>query len=210
MAAQTWLTKDLYAVLGVPRDSTDDTLRRAYRRLARQHHPDTNSGCPRAERRFKEVGAAYAVLSNQSRRARYDRTRSGVTHLRAHDGWSAAARRRAQASGAGTPGNAPWTNTSDSTSGPSSTDSQNARPSDAGRGASTSESPRPESAGTSSTSRSTAGHSASTRTPAASSSLGWESLVWAPAMWATTAWSSTLQAGLWWLPQPARAETTDD
>lgn len=209
MAAQTWLTKDLYAVLGVPRDSTDDTLRRAYRKLARQHHPDTNSGCPRAERRFKEVGAAYAVLSNQARRARYDRTRSGVTHLRAHDGWSAAARRRAQASGAGAPGQSdPWTNSSDpnptepNPTDPNRTEPTTSRADDAGSNA----------AGPhATTAEAPPGDSASTRTPAASSgSSGWESLLWAPAMWATTAWSSTLQAGLWWLPQSSRTESSDD
>ncbi len=75
MAAHDWLTKDLYTVLGVPDDSTDDALKQAYRRLVRQHHPDTNAGCLKAERRFKEVGAAYAVLSNRVRRAQYDRTR---------------------------------------------------------------------------------------------------------------------------------------
>ncbi len=71
------LTKDLYTVLGVPDDSTDDALKQAYRRLVRQHHPDTNAGCLKAERRFKEVGAAYAVLSNRvhERDAQYDRTR---------------------------------------------------------------------------------------------------------------------------------------
>lgn len=204
MAAQTWLTKDLYAVLGVPRDSTDDTLRRAYRKLARQHHPDTNSGCPRAERRFKEVGAAYAVLSNQARRARYDRTRSGVTHLRAHDGWSAAARRRAQASGAGAPGQSdPWTNSSDpNPTEPNPTEPTTSRADDAGSNA----------AGPhATTAEAPPGDSASTRTTASSSgSSGWESLLWAPAMWATTAWSSTLQAGLWWLPQSSRTESSDD
>ncbi len=75
MAAHDWLTKDLYTVLGVPYDSTDDALKQAYRRLVRQHHPDTNAGCLKAERRFKEVGAAYAVLSNRVRRAQYDGTR---------------------------------------------------------------------------------------------------------------------------------------
>ncbi|MFZ0159563.1 MAG: DnaJ domain-containing protein, partial [Kineosporiaceae bacterium] len=75
MAAHNWLAKDFYAVLGVPHDSTEDSLKRAYRRLVRQHHPDTNAGCPVAEDRFKEVGAAYAVLSDRVRRAQYDRTR---------------------------------------------------------------------------------------------------------------------------------------
>jgi DnaJ-class molecular chaperone len=67
------LAEDFYAVLGVSDDITDEGLRHAYRGLARRHHPDLHAGCPRAERRFKEVCAAYAVLSDRTSRAHYDR-----------------------------------------------------------------------------------------------------------------------------------------
>lgn len=75
MTAHNWLSKDYYSVLDVARDCSDDTLKRAYRRLTRLHHPDTNAGCPQAADRFKEVSAAYAVLSDHRRRAQYDSAR---------------------------------------------------------------------------------------------------------------------------------------
>lgn len=65
--------KDYYEILGVPRTATDKELKSAYRRLAKQHHPDVNKGDRRAEERFKEVAEAFAVLSDPERRARYDR-----------------------------------------------------------------------------------------------------------------------------------------
>jgi molecular chaperone DnaJ len=64
---------DLYAVLEVERDASPDDLKRAYRRLARQYHPDANPGDPAAEARFKEVSQAYEILSDPERRANYDR-----------------------------------------------------------------------------------------------------------------------------------------
>jgi len=64
---------DLYAVLEVGPDASPDDLKRAYRRLARQLHPDANPGDPAAEARFKEVSQAYEILSDPERRANYDR-----------------------------------------------------------------------------------------------------------------------------------------
>jgi molecular chaperone DnaJ len=63
--------RDLYDVLGVPRDASQDDIRRAYRALAREHHPDVNAD-PEAEARFKEVAGAYEILSDPERRQRYD------------------------------------------------------------------------------------------------------------------------------------------
>ena len=64
--------KDYYAVLGVPRDADQDVIRRAYRKLAREYHPDLNSDSD-AEDRFKGLGEAYEVLSDPEKRERYDR-----------------------------------------------------------------------------------------------------------------------------------------
>ena len=64
--------RDYYEVLGVPRGATPDELKSAFRRLARQYHPDVNNS-PDAEERFKEINEAYAVLSDDERRAAYDR-----------------------------------------------------------------------------------------------------------------------------------------
>ncbi len=63
---------DYYEVLGVPSDADQDTIRRAYRKLARKYHPDLNSDTD-AEDRFKELGEAYEVLSDPDKRGRYDR-----------------------------------------------------------------------------------------------------------------------------------------
>jgi curved DNA-binding protein len=64
--------KDLYAVLGVPRDASEDQIRKAYRKLARTYHPDVNPNDKKAEERFKEISFAYDVLSDAEKRARYD------------------------------------------------------------------------------------------------------------------------------------------
>ena len=63
---------DYYEVLGVPREADQDAIRRAYRKLAREYHPDLNSDSD-AEERFKELGEAYEVLSDADKRDRYDR-----------------------------------------------------------------------------------------------------------------------------------------
>jgi molecular chaperone DnaJ len=66
-------SKDYYSVLGVARDAGEAELKKAYRTLARQHHPDKNPNDARAEERFKEISEAYAVLSDPDKRAQYDR-----------------------------------------------------------------------------------------------------------------------------------------
>ncbi|MEN2992911.1 MAG: J domain-containing protein [Bacteroidia bacterium] len=64
--------KDYYAILGVDRSASPEEIKRAYRRLARQYHPDANPGNKEAEERFKEIQEAYEVLSNPETRAKYD------------------------------------------------------------------------------------------------------------------------------------------
>ena len=66
-------TDDYYRVLGVSRDATTLEIRRAYRRLARQHHPDRNPQ-PDGPERFRTLAEAYAILNDPARRARYDHT----------------------------------------------------------------------------------------------------------------------------------------
>ncbi len=63
--------KDYYAILGVPRNATQEEIKRAYKRLARQYHPDVNKS-PEAEERFKEINEAYAALSDPEKRKVYD------------------------------------------------------------------------------------------------------------------------------------------
>jgi len=63
--------RDLYEVLGVERDASSEDIRRAYRRLAREHHPDVNEDS-RSEERFKEIAGAYEILSDPEKRQRYD------------------------------------------------------------------------------------------------------------------------------------------
>jgi len=73
-------TRDLYEVLGVSRTASADEIKRAYRKLAKQHHPDRNKGDKAAEQKFKEVQQAYAVLSDDEKRRRYDQIGSADFH----------------------------------------------------------------------------------------------------------------------------------
>ena len=65
--------KDYYKILGVDRNAGEKEIKRAYRRLARQFHPDVNPGDKHAEEKFKEINEAYEVLSDPEKRAKYDR-----------------------------------------------------------------------------------------------------------------------------------------
>jgi molecular chaperone DnaJ len=76
MASQDWFEKDFYAILGVPADADSTAIKKAYRKLARTLHPDQAPGDARAEKRFKEIGEAYAVLSSEEDRKQYDAIRS--------------------------------------------------------------------------------------------------------------------------------------
>jgi molecular chaperone DnaJ len=67
-------TKDPYETLGVDRKATDAEIKKAYRRLARKHHPDVNPGDAGAQKKFQEIAAAYELLKDPKRRQRYDQT----------------------------------------------------------------------------------------------------------------------------------------
>lgn len=64
--------QDYYKILGVDRNASDKEIRKAYRRLARQYHPDVNPGDPASEEKFKQINEAYQVLSDAEKRAKYD------------------------------------------------------------------------------------------------------------------------------------------
>ncbi|QDO90082.1 J domain-containing protein [Ornithinimicrobium ciconiae] len=76
MASQDWFEKDFYAILGVPADASDKDIKKTYRKLAREWHPDAKPGDAAAEKKFKEIGEAYAVLSDPEQRKQYDAVRA--------------------------------------------------------------------------------------------------------------------------------------
>ena len=76
MASQDWMTKDFYAVLGVSKDADAAAIKKAYRTLAKKYHPDRNPDDAAAAEKFKEIGEAYAVLSDAKERQQYDAIRS--------------------------------------------------------------------------------------------------------------------------------------
>lgn len=76
MTGQDWFEKDFYAILGVPKNADAAAIKKAYRKLARTLHPDHNPGDAAAEAKFKEVGEAYAVLSDAEQRKQYDAVRA--------------------------------------------------------------------------------------------------------------------------------------
>lgn len=76
MASNDWFDKDFYAVLGVPKDVSEADLKKTYRKLARQYHPDSNPGDAAAEAKFKEISEAHSVLSDPKQRKEYDAVRA--------------------------------------------------------------------------------------------------------------------------------------
>ena len=78
--------KDYYKTLGVDRKASVDDIRKAYRKLAMQYHPDKNPGDKKAEDKFKEINEAYQVLSDEQKRARYDQLGSAYSNFRTSGG----------------------------------------------------------------------------------------------------------------------------
>ncbi|WP_430867821.1 DnaJ C-terminal domain-containing protein [Demequina aurantiaca] len=76
MSSQDWFSKDFYKTLGVPKEADEAAIKKAYRKQAKELHPDRNPGNASAEKRFKEVGEAYAVLSDKTQREQYDSVRA--------------------------------------------------------------------------------------------------------------------------------------
>ena len=76
MASQDWFDKDFYKILGVTKDVSDAELKKVYRKLAREFHPDSNPNNAAAEAKFKEISEAYSVLSDSAQRAEYDQIRA--------------------------------------------------------------------------------------------------------------------------------------
>ncbi|PXY38392.1 molecular chaperone DnaJ [Prauserella flavalba] len=75
MSAREWIGKDFYRELGVSSDASQDEIKKAYRKLARENHPDANPGNTEAETKFKAVSEAYGVLSDTAKRKEYDEAR---------------------------------------------------------------------------------------------------------------------------------------
>ena len=75
MSTKDWLEKDYYKILGVSSDAKPEEIKKAFRKLARENHPDANQHNPEAERKFKEISEANDVLSDAAKRKEYDEAR---------------------------------------------------------------------------------------------------------------------------------------
>ena len=87
MSTKDWIEKDYYKVLGVDKKASAEEIKKAFRKIARDNHPDANPGDKTAEARFKEASEANTILSNPEKRKEYDEARSlfggaGVFRLR--------------------------------------------------------------------------------------------------------------------------------
>ena len=71
-----WLEKDFYKVLGVSQNASIDEIKKNYKKLARENHPDLNPGDPEAEKRFKDISEASSVLADDKKRQEYDQVRA--------------------------------------------------------------------------------------------------------------------------------------
>ena len=76
MSQKDWIEKDYYKTLGVSKDASQADIKKAFRALAKKHHPDSNKNNPESEETFKEVSEAYDVLSDEGRRKEYDEARA--------------------------------------------------------------------------------------------------------------------------------------
>lgn len=85
-------SKDYYQILGVSKDASIDDIKKAYKKLARQHHPDLNPDNAEAEKKFKEISEAYAVLGDKEKRSKFDRFGSGGMHGDWEKAWEQARR----------------------------------------------------------------------------------------------------------------------
>src|SRR5690554_3302670 len=95
-------TKDYYAILGVPSTASADEIKKQYRRLAKQYHPDANPNDPKAAEMFKDISEAYGVLGDAEKRKQYDEMR----RLGAFGGFGTGARPGGARRGAGAAGSA--------------------------------------------------------------------------------------------------------
>src|SRR3954469_6488152 len=78
MTSADWANKDFYKVLGVAKDASAADIKKAYRKLARDNHPDSHPGDQAAEDRFKSIAEAYDVIGDKDKRKEYDELRAGL------------------------------------------------------------------------------------------------------------------------------------
>ena len=93
MSPADWATKDFYQVLGVSKDASEAEIKKAYRKLARANHPDSNPGDAKAEERFKSISEAYSVLSDAEKKQGVRRGAGAVRRRRLPPGRAARCRR---------------------------------------------------------------------------------------------------------------------